>query len=285
MWPLYILVASVESQLVPVRNGSDKCNIPGTFACSNGTCIPGAWQCDGLPDCFDGSDEQKCPNPLLCSTTRFNCKNGRCIDKSFVCDGMDNCRDDSDEDSCEGPPDGVLGPGPSELRFPYYPSVIFAIIGSSVVLVLLVALLAMMLHHHRKRSSGVLGDVPPPLQRLQHPLLLSRLVILEPPHTATVTYTPARGIQLAGSFYRQHPPLQEEPPSYSQAVLEHSRPPWYDLPPPPYPTDLTDPGSQPELPPYRSRAGSTLSSESGGPAPEGGALTDLLLSARSEETL
>lgn len=28
--------------------------------CSNGRCIPGAWQCDGLPDCFDKSDEKEC---------------------------------------------------------------------------------------------------------------------------------------------------------------------------------------------------------------------------------
>lgn len=36
--------------------------------CSNGRCIPGAWQCDGLPDCFDKSDEKECrewPGPLL----------------------------------------------------------------------------------------------------------------------------------------------------------------------------------------------------------------------------
>ena len=57
-----------ESQLLPGNNFTNECNIPGNFMCSNGRCIPGAWQCDGLPDCFDKSDERECREwacPLL----------------------------------------------------------------------------------------------------------------------------------------------------------------------------------------------------------------------------
>nr|XP_035962547.1 low-density lipoprotein receptor class A domain-containing protein 3-like isoform X1 [Halichoerus grypus] len=58
---------SPESQLLPGNNFTNECNIPGNFMCGNGRCIPGAWQCDGLPDCFDKSDEKECrewPGPL-----------------------------------------------------------------------------------------------------------------------------------------------------------------------------------------------------------------------------
>ncbi|KAJ8795965.1 hypothetical protein J1605_002727 [Eschrichtius robustus] len=54
--------------MLPGNNFTNECNIPGNFMCSNGRCIPGAWQCDGLPDCFDKSDEKECrewPGPLL----------------------------------------------------------------------------------------------------------------------------------------------------------------------------------------------------------------------------
>nr|7FFN_M Chain M, Low-density lipoprotein receptor class A domain-containing protein 3 [Homo sapiens] len=65
MWllgPLCLLLSSAaESQLLPGNNFTNECNIPGNFMCSNGRCIPGAWQCDGLPDCFDKSDEKECP--------------------------------------------------------------------------------------------------------------------------------------------------------------------------------------------------------------------------------
>ena len=57
-----------DSQLLPGNNFTNECNIPGNFMCSNGRCIPGAWQCDGLPDCFDKSDEKECREwacPLL----------------------------------------------------------------------------------------------------------------------------------------------------------------------------------------------------------------------------
>nr|XP_035962557.1 low-density lipoprotein receptor class A domain-containing protein 3-like isoform X2 [Halichoerus grypus] len=71
MWllgPLCLLLSSAaESQLLPGNNFTNECNIPGNFMCGNGRCIPGAWQCDGLPDCFDKSDEKECrewPGPL-----------------------------------------------------------------------------------------------------------------------------------------------------------------------------------------------------------------------------
>ncbi|XP_062918304.1 low-density lipoprotein receptor class A domain-containing protein 3 isoform X3 [Mobula hypostoma] len=329
MWPFYLLVASVEGQLIPGSNFTNECNIPGNFMCSDGRCIPGAWQCDGQPDCFDKSDEKECPrvkskcaptfypcasgvhciigrfrcngfedcpdgsdeenctNPLLCSTARFHCKNGRCVDKSFLCDGVNNCQDNSDEDDCEISPDDSPAGGhdyvTSDVRiFPYYPSVVFAIIGSSVVFVLLMALMAMVLHHHRKRTNLV-GHVTPPLHRLQHPLLLSRLVILDRTHHCNVTYNASSGIQVtASSMYHQPLATEEVPPSYSEAVLERSRPPWFDLPPPPYLSD-TEILSHPELPPYRSRAGSTLSSHHSSSLQESTEIRDCLLGTRSRE--
>uniref|UniRef100_A0AC11EJE1 Low density lipoprotein receptor class A domain containing 3 n=1 Tax=Ovis aries TaxID=9940 RepID=A0AC11EJE1_SHEEP len=290
-----------ESQLLPGNNFTNECNIPGNFMCSNGRCIPGAWQCDGLPDCFDKSDEKECPkakskcgptffpcasgvhciigrfrcngfedcpdgsdeenctaNPLLCSTARYHCKNGLCIDKSFICDGQNNCQDNSDEESCESSQEPGSGQVfvTSENQLVYYPSITYAIIGSSVIFVLVVALLALVLHHQRKRNN--LMSLP--VHRLQHPVLLSRLVVLDHPHRCNVTYNVNNGIQYVASQAEQNASEVGSPPSYSEALLDQ-RPAWYDLPPPPYSSD-TESLNQADLPPYRSRSGSADSASS-----------------------
>ncbi|XP_053305572.1 low-density lipoprotein receptor class A domain-containing protein 3 isoform X2 [Spea bombifrons] len=301
MWLLYLLVGSVaESQLLPGNNFTTECNIPGSFRCSDGRCIPGAWQCDGLLDCFDESDEKECPkakskcgptffpcasgihciigrfqcngfencpdgsdednctaHPLLCSTSRFHCKNNMCIHKSFVCNGENNCKDNSDEENCPNPQEAGSEQKyvSSENQLLYYPSITYTIIGSSVIFVLVVGLLALVLHHQRKRTN--LMSLP--VHRLQHPLLLSRLVVLDHPHQCRVTYNVNNEIPYMPNEGFQQPVNIESPPSYSEAVQENSsRPPWFSLPPPPYPSDTETP-SQTELPPYRSRSVSVSS--------------------------
>ncbi|XP_067090304.1 low-density lipoprotein receptor class A domain-containing protein 3 [Osmerus mordax] len=152
-----------------------------------------------------------------------------------------------------------------DYRLRYYPSITYAVIGSAVIFVLVVALLALVLHHQRKRSvllpRGVRGGS---LHHHHHqPLLLSRLVILDRGHVhpagpgsspgspgSTAQYSAAApGLQLlSGTLYPNGVPM-DSPPSYSQAVLDVSRPPWFDLPPPPYLQDGELP-SEGELPQY-----------------------------------
>lgn len=73
---------------------------PDQFACTTGEidCIPGAWRCDGFPECADQSDEEGCP---VCSASQFPCARGQCVDLRLRCDGEADCQDRSDEANCD----------------------------------------------------------------------------------------------------------------------------------------------------------------------------------------
>lgn len=104
----------------------------------------------------------------------------------------------------------------SETQLLYYPSITYAIIGSSIIFVLVVAFLALVLHHQRKRNNLMAL----PVQRLQHPVLLSRLVVLDHPHHCSVTYNVSNGLQCVPAQPYPSPPDLSSPPSYSEAVLD-----------------------------------------------------------------
>ena len=91
---------------------------PGDFRCTDGSCIPELWQCDGEPECPDGLDEwdQLCSksyntgsliNTLpseekaRCTNDHYRCDiDGTCIPSSWLCDDQNDCEDGSDEIGC-----------------------------------------------------------------------------------------------------------------------------------------------------------------------------------------
>ena len=77
------------------------------FRCHNGRCINYNQLCDRVDDCGDRSDEQDCPNYIICNYTKF--ANPKFVHVTKVCDGIIDCFDMSDEcnSSCGSP--GILG--------------------------------------------------------------------------------------------------------------------------------------------------------------------------------
>ena len=81
------------------------CHHETEFQCqADGSCVPATWECDGHPDCEDGSDEHHACPPRTCPTALHRCDNGNCVLRSWLCDGDNDCRDMSDERDCPTPP-------------------------------------------------------------------------------------------------------------------------------------------------------------------------------------
>jgi hypothetical protein len=74
----------------------DDCLFTDDFVCDNGQHIQPILQCDGTPDCSDGSDEDGCQLGM------FRCDNygQELIDPLLVCDGNSNCSTGKDEEDC-----------------------------------------------------------------------------------------------------------------------------------------------------------------------------------------
>ncbi|XP_062589227.1 uncharacterized protein LOC134250885 isoform X2 [Saccostrea cucullata] len=68
------------------------------FQCENTELISRLFVCDGMEDCFDGSDESNCSS--MCTGQQFQCTDGGCISISLYCDFVYHCDDHSDETDC-----------------------------------------------------------------------------------------------------------------------------------------------------------------------------------------
>ncbi|XP_018395859.1 PREDICTED: uncharacterized protein LOC108774285, partial [Cyphomyrmex costatus] len=73
-----------------------------TFICVDGTVMPLANVCDGIPHCPDSSDEvgTLCRH-VVCPTYMYRCNYGACVSRTARCNGLVDCMDASDEVACD----------------------------------------------------------------------------------------------------------------------------------------------------------------------------------------
>lgn len=71
------------------------CNTTRFHDCGDGVSVGRGLVCDGVEDCWNGSDEAGCAGEA-----RFDCGNGMLIDVFRVCDGLDDCFNGADEERC-----------------------------------------------------------------------------------------------------------------------------------------------------------------------------------------
>ncbi|KAL1466049.1 hypothetical protein MTO96_042978, partial [Rhipicephalus appendiculatus] len=76
-----------------------------TFECvGDGKLVDRTRLCDGVWDCWGGSDETDCHSNRTCLETEFRCeRDGRCIPVAWRCDSFRDCEDGTDEtdDMCQ----------------------------------------------------------------------------------------------------------------------------------------------------------------------------------------
>ena len=83
------------------------------FLCDDGHFILDVYHCDGVKDCYDGSDEvcigfhsmnrtDKYIGSIMCphNDLAFHCGNDNCINAALVCDGVEHCINGTDEQLC-----------------------------------------------------------------------------------------------------------------------------------------------------------------------------------------
>ena len=87
------------------------CQATNYFICTDGTCILFKYQCDGLTDCFDNSDEINCTKSNSetnstttiagpCDESMFTCEDKERVPFFVFCDGGMDCADGTDELAC-----------------------------------------------------------------------------------------------------------------------------------------------------------------------------------------
>ncbi|XP_048450538.1 low-density lipoprotein receptor-related protein 2-like isoform X3 [Rhincodon typus] len=82
--------------------GNTTCRV-SDFICHDGQCVPSKWQCDGVADCEDGSDEASDICYMnICHMNEISCGPGssQCIPANWQCDGEKDCSTGSDEANC-----------------------------------------------------------------------------------------------------------------------------------------------------------------------------------------